>query len=385
MANKVLIPREAVAFLKEESTRGTLVFPAATDALVLAGQGEVNQAATYTDSEELVGSRSLLDQFRDGLPAGEWSFPTYIRPSGVAGTAPQERALWKGLLGVETDGANDVAYTPSVNLPSFSFWLKLGNVVLFAAGLSINKLELKGSKKGAVTATWSGKFLKLGWCGEDALAEAISATPDTSVLVADASRFTVGARIQVGTDDNSGAGYAVTAVDTGTNTLTVNPGVGTPQLLGAAVVAFLPDPTFGGAPVEGRERTLVVGGVTTKYREFGLTVENGIEYLEDEVTGTTNEYPTDFLEGARKVSGSFSTVFRSDDLARFAAGLAGEEVALSWESYADAVAGAKFKVELGRVKLQTPTIGDAGPARGLESKFAALATSGEDEIAATYE
>ena len=110
--NRIQIGREVAVFAKKETTVGTLIYPTSTDFIVPAGQCELNQAASYTDSEEVRNSRSLIARFRDKNPAGSWSIPMYCRPDGVAGTQPDGHALLRAAFGGEEISAgSSVTYS----------------------------------------------------------------------------------------------------------------------------------------------------------------------------------------------------------------------------------------------------------------------------------
>ena len=381
--NRLAKAREHTIFAVKETTRGTLAFPSATDLVVPAGNGTIGQVPTYTDSEEIVDSRSLMDQFRDALPAGDWSLPMYMRP-GAAGGSPQGSALFESLFGAKAVVSDtSVTYSLAKELPSFSLWLKYGDTVFFAKGATADMAKFASAKKGAVKWDFSGKFMARGWCGTDELAVAIDyvATPITSVVVKDAKKYTVGARIKIGTDDNTAAGFTVTAVDYDTDTLTISPGISSDQPIDAVVAPFLPAGTVIGEPVEAR--TLAVsldnGATTTKITSFDLTITNNVQYLEEEIGD--EETPTDYVEDQRSVKGNMGLLLRRDDLAYFYDGLLpGQYKEMEITCGDDAVAGKLITLAMGKVRLTVPTIEPSAPTVKLATEFTALGTVGEDEI-----
>ncbi len=380
--NALTLAREHTIFVAAETTRGTLVFPAATDLVVPAGYGKLGQVPTYTDSDEIVDSRSLIEQFRDALPAGDWSLPMYFRPSGTAGAVPQGAALFKALFGKQTiTGGTSVAYDLEKVLASVSIWLKYGTTVFFAAGATVNQCKLSVTKKGAFKFDFSGGFMTMGWVGTDELAEAIDGdpVPVAEIEVLDAKKYTSGGRIKIGTDDNGGAGYAVTAVDVATNLLTISPGCDTDQSAGAVVAPFLPAGTIIGSPVESRtlQVSLDGGSTTAKVKSLDLTIDNGIQYQEDEISDEEN--PTDYTEGGRKVSGSMTQLMRRDDLGRFYDAInAGQEVEM--EITGGSGAGNLFAISMGKTRIKAPSLNPSAPTVELASEITALGTVGEDEI-----
>ncbi|MFA7347262.1 MAG: phage tail tube protein [Desulfurivibrionaceae bacterium] len=381
--NRLTLSREHTIFAVPETTKGTLVFPSAGDLVIPAGNGSIGQAPTYTDSDEIVDSRSLMDQFRDALPAGTWNLPMFMR-CGAAGASPQGSALLESLFGVKSVVAStSVTYALSKIIPSFSLWMKQGDAVFFANGATANQVKLAVAKKGAVKFDFSGQFMAMGWCGTDELSAAIDyiATPVTALPVKDAKKYTVGGKIKIGTDDNTGAGYAVTAVNVATNTITISPGCVTDQAIDTVVAPFLPTGTVIGAPVEARTfQVSLDGGVTaTKITSLDLTLDNGLQYMEEEVS--TEENPTDYVEGERSVKSSLTLLMRRDDLGYFYDGLQPgneKDVVISFGD--DATAGKLAAITMPKARLTVPTISPSAPTVKLNMELTALGTAGEDEI-----
>lgn len=385
--NKLTLSREHKIFVVAETTKGTLAFPASANLVVPAGYGSISQVPTYTDSEEIVDSRSLIDQFRDALPSGDWSLPMYIRPSGTAGVAPQGGALLKAQFGTETVvGSTSVTYSLAKQLPSFSIWTKYGDTVFFASGASADTAKLGISKKGALKLDMNGKFMAMGWCGTDELSAAIDyvATPITAIPVKDAKKYTVGGKIMVGTDDNAGLGYAITAVNVTTNILTIATGLDTDQAVDTVVAPFLPAGTIVGSPVESRTATVSFdgGSTTTKIKGLDLTFSNSVQYMEDEISDDEN--PTDYVEGQRSVTGSVTILMRRDDLGYFYDGLAAgveKEIEIS---FGEAVAGQRGSITMAAARIKAPTLSPTAPTVELKMDITALGTTGEDEISMLF-
>lgn len=108
MTDTIGIARQQTIFCLKETVRGTLVHPAAagtTPLMIAAGYGEINQPPSFTNSEEIVNSRDVVDRFVDKRPAGSWSFPIYARPSGTGGTAPMGDVLFECLQGTKAAAA----------------------------------------------------------------------------------------------------------------------------------------------------------------------------------------------------------------------------------------------------------------------------------------
>jgi len=381
--NKIAIVEGQEVFVAAESVAGTLKFPAATDLVVAAGDGSLNQNPTFTDSDEISDSRSVLATFQDRIPAGTFSIPTYARPSGAAGSVPSADALLEAAFGTKAVVAStSVTYSLAKLLSAVSIWIKKDHTVFFARGATVSELSQQVSAKGAMSLDFSGAFMEMGWCGTDQLDGAITGatTATDTITVNDAKKYTVGGRIQIGSDDNSGAGYEITAVNTTTEILTVSPDVNTDQDDAATVAPFLPTGSAVGSPMENRKVSVTVAGVAAKLRNFSLTKSEGIGYIEDEVS--TDDYPSDYAEGKRKVSGKLGLYFRTDDLKYFYDALQGTLQAIVVT--ADNGAGNIITETLGHCRLTVPTVTSAAPTVALDIDFTAQASSGEDEMTLAF-
>ncbi len=90
----------------------------------------------------------------------------------------------------------------------------------------------------------------------------------TSIVVEDAKVFFTGQKIQNVTksDDNSGKGYAVTAVDERTNTQTVAPGISGAWAVDDVVTWWMPYGPAIGAEMENTDSVIRIDGTTGKMR-----------------------------------------------------------------------------------------------------------------------
>ena len=385
--NTIAIARQQVIFVKKETTAGTLVFPAGTDVVVAAGFGSMVQQPSFSDSDEIVNSRDIINRFQDKYPAGDWSFPVYARPSGTAGTAPSESVLMESLMGTKTVNANtSVVYTLATAKPSFSVWMKKGHTVFFASGATVGALKSSLETKGGHKLEFSGQFMGMGWAGTDTLdtAALISAT---SVVVHDARKYSVNARVEfvkgVNAYNNTGAGYAVTAVVIGTNTLTISPGLEAALDDESIIRGYLPTASAVGTPLENRKGSAKIATITTPLQSMSFDVADAPKYLDDEIT--TSNYPTAYVEAKRTVSGSMSIYFRENDLKYFYNGYnatAAGNVAL--QMIVGTAAGSIVTYGMPTSSLSVPATKDADPTVALDIPFQCLGSTGEDSYSITY-
>lgn len=99
MSTEIGLSRKHKVFVVKESTTGTLKFPASTDLVLPAGNATINQNPEFVDSEELIDSLDIIDQFPNARPAGDWSIPMYLRTDKTFGEQPQGGILFESLQG----------------------------------------------------------------------------------------------------------------------------------------------------------------------------------------------------------------------------------------------------------------------------------------------
>ena len=192
--NTVGLAIEQVCLCVKETTKGTAVFPTAAAELVIgAGVIDMNQQPTYTNSEEIANSLDVLDRFQDQVGAGTFTIPTYIRPSGTAGTAPMADVLFESLMGIGTNSAGvSEAYSQATTKPSFTLWLKKSHTLFFGTGACVDSCALNFTNKGACMATFSGGFMQMGWAGTCSANGATASGDGASYVVDDASNYAEG-------------------------------------------------------------------------------------------------------------------------------------------------------------------------------------------------
>jgi hypothetical protein len=385
LTNDIAIAADQLCFAVLETTKGTLAFPTnANTVIASAGYVEMSQNPSFTDSEEITNSRDVLNRFQDQAPAGTWSVPIYARPSGSAGSAPMGDVFFQSLFGTKTiNSSTSVVYTQDMYKPSFSLWSKRGHTVFFAKGAVCTKLGFNATNKGGAKFDLSGGFMSMGWAGTDEVASAVTQGA-TTVPVTDAKKFTVGARIYNVTknQNNSAAGFEVTAINYSTNVLTLGTAVPSGGWVQYDIIAgYLPTTgTAVGEALEGKDVTISFAGINSPIQSLSLDIDDGVKYMEDEIS--SQAYPTDYMEQIRNISGNMSLYFRTNDVKYFYNGYNNNQIAVVIQ--VNDVAGKQLTITLPKTELEVPSPKTAAPAINLDVKYKALGSSGEDSCSMTW-
>lgn len=223
----------------------------------------------------------------------------------------------------------------------------------------------------------------MGWAGTDEVHTAAIAGA-TTVVVSDAKKFTIGARIwnETKNQNNSSAGFAITAINYGTNTLTIGTALPTGGWSQYDIIAgYLPDTgTAIGEALEGKTISISFDGVDAPVQSVSLDIDDSVKYMEDEISA--QHYPTDYMEMIRNISGNISLYFRTNDVKYFYDGLNNNQIPVVITI--DGGAGKTLTIEMDKAELEMPMPKTSAPAINLDVKYKALGTSGEDSCSFTW-
>lgn len=308
-----------------ETTPGTFVCPAAADTVIPTGDVKADQDSMKNTSKEKKNTRSQGKKLLGPTKAGEWSLPTYVKPSGSLGVAPVPGVLLEAAIGKETIVAStSVTYgLAGINdpIPHVSILVKDGSMVKALAGCSCDKMSSPVNAADEFEATFSGNFMKMVIAGTDQLDGAITGTttPVTEIPLKSAygyRKYDIGAKINIGTDDNSGTGFTITAINEGANSFTISPACETDQDDGATIEGWTPDITEAGEIIHGAYGQMEVsldGGSTytgVDIQSASPEITNGFKVLEDEKTGDGLPKKT-VIDGDRVISLAINEYFDS--------------------------------------------------------------------------
>lgn len=373
---------DLIGYAVAESTFKTAVKPAAANAF-RATEITMGMPVNRILMNDRRGTRSAMETVNGRTPVQPWSASGYLRPSGAAGTAPDFGDLWKHALGTETVVASTSVTYSLLKDPtalSLSIYRDLGTFFEGVYGAIVNDFSLTWNGEGPIEWSVSGIAADFTEAGNTLANGAGSAA--TALVVDDADFFEKYAIIQIGGDDNSGAGFQVTAVNKTTETLTLETAHTWSD--NDAVAPFLPTGSFAGSPLVGTVGSLSLDNGSTTVNHVGgsLQISTGIDLLNEEFGSAA---ANDILANAvREVSGSFDFLVREDEtyLASEFRRKVQKDVLLTFGD----TAGSRLKVNMNQVELepQQRTSPEAEAIR-YSANFRALGSSGEDETTLVFD
>lgn len=378
MPNAIARSIQEIGFAVLETQKGKPVFPNdAKHMIIIAGDADINQQASFTDSEDKKNSLDLLHRFQDQMGAGSWSVPMYVRPSGAPGTEPMGGAFYESLMGkkVVEDGVS-VTYAQALTKPSFTVWIRKGHTVFFGAGACAESGKLNLVNKGGAKIDFSGGFMMRGWAGVGSAREAVA--DNTTVPVEDATKFTPEARVQIEDDDNSGAGYRIEAVDVEAKTITLADNVTCDA--GAEIKGFLPDYDEPTEPLENRSMGITFDGSPKVLKSYDLNIDSPVAWMDMEITQSGNV--EDYVESRRNIKGTISALFRQDDLKAFYQ--ARQNKKMNVVATIGNGAGKTCTINLPYTQLESPQISNDAEVVSLTQEATSLGSQGEDSCTIVF-
>lgn len=370
--------REEIAFVTEESSYGTLVQPTATDAMKILST-DMNFKQERKDRPEKGSTRSITSRIT-GRKTADWSLEKFLLPSGAAGTKPDDALLWEALFGTETVNAStNVIYSLAAEpAKSLDIFREDGHFREAVCGAVPSKWSLKWGGGDEPKVTFSGEAKDHYMVGSDTLAEDASAT--TTIVVNNALQFCIGMLIKVGTENNTGAGYNITAINYTTDTLTLSASV-TSQTTGAAVIPLPITPTTAGDVIPVTVGHVKIGSDMIYVTAAGFDIDQKVKLRND-------EFATDSASGHRhpefrEVTLSLTLYFekaavkRYNDIKRFTS----QDI----ETLLGDTAGKKVQVDANQVEFDFTKVDipDSDEAT-ITLPGKCLGSSGEDEISVTF-
>lgn len=262
--------------------------------------------------------------------------------------------------------------------PSVSIWIQDDHTVRFASGGIVTQATVPQTKEGGQHCDFTLQFRQMGWCGMSLLGSAPAGGTLSVVFEADsmaAEAYAVGGIIQNSTknDDNSGAGYTVTAVDTDNGTITVSP-VPTGWAKDDQIAPWLPDEQPVGDPLQSADTRVFISGKGGKLTEGSLSIGTPTNFTSE----IGDEFPGENADDTRAITMDNGLIFRSQDIVALPRGYNGSGAAIS--VVLGGTAGGSLAFVMPRVKLNMPDVGEDNGFLTLVRSGAVLGTKGNDSL-----
>ena len=283
--------RNRAFFCKAETTYGTFVKPAATDAAkVLSCSFDFSQERRNRMDSRTV--RSVSERIT-GRKAVSWSLESYLVPSGSGSTDPDLAPMIKAAMGASSSQV--FSLTSGQALDSLSLVQQMNNVVSEAvAGAWVETMTISMSGGDDPRISFDGGGSSHIHTSTTTANGAGSSTTD--LVVDDADAIEVGSVIKIGT--GSASNIKVTAKNGTAITLES----ASSWSDGDAVVPDTPSETTAGSPSPGITGSITLAGNTgIEIIGFDVSLKNNIKGIVDEAFAST---ATDFIPGFRDVSGN---------------------------------------------------------------------------------
>lgn len=301
--------------------------------------------------------------------------------SSYAAGTPDTIGITPPLSAVPAVGAaigRSVNYKAATYLPSLTCLVRDAHTSFLSTDAVVESLSVKIPGNDMATLTFGGQFGRQVATGTDAVGAAgVADGVVTAFPVADCAKFEEGSRFNCESETN--IYVSAKSADSGAGILTVVRGSGAAaHAAAAAITPWLPIGTEAGSPVHGKLGSVKVGGVAVSFTALQVDLKNGTKMIDTEAG---SNYATDYIEGARAVTGSVKLYFRKDDLKHFR--VAQKKTAVTIVAQAGSVAGAIAAVVLQKAELDIPAI-SGNDQRELDIKFTAFAVNGNDPITLGY-
>ena len=282
--------RNRAFFLNTETTYGTFVKPAATDAAkVLACSFDFKQ-----ERRNRMDSRPIRAHYEriTGRKEVSWSLESYLIPSGSGSTDPDLAPMIKAAMGASSSQV--FSLTSGQALDSLTLVQQMNNVVMEAvAGAWVETMTISMS---------GGDDPKISFDGGASTHIHTSATTadgagssTVNLVVDDADAIEVGSVLKIG---SSADNVKVTAKNGTAITLES----ASSWSDGDAVIPYTPAETVAGSPSPGITGSITLAGNSgIEIIGFNVSLKNNIKGIVDEAFAST---ATDFIPGFRDVTGS---------------------------------------------------------------------------------
>jgi hypothetical protein len=358
-------------FVKQETTRGVMVAPAASDYFFAISGGSINFSQPINPSPHRSG-RHNNNTIKEKKSL-EWSLPTMVNidtaaVQGVAELEPGLRVLWKSLLGKESvPGAvvYDSSEDPSITFTMFEVgdkWCKM------ARGLFTDSCEISLPGDGQSQLNWSGMGVESYLVGIGKSTVDNDAGNTVTLQAGEGKQFPVGALVMLIEADGSTrsadtpAGTARKVVSVVGDVVTLD-GASLTDADGSGTPVYLSyyEPVMAGTEGIDNPQTGLVGTFTSAsipgmpcVRSATITIANGHEIV-NYCWGTDAAYGAIFVPASRlEVDVSIELSLNKDTVAFYNAVQSFEAQDLNFK-LGDALSR-HLEIDLPKVIFQVPSI-----------------------------
>lgn len=369
---------EQVGYVVAESTFGTAVVPAATDAFRVTSF-DITPGFDRPEVPETTSTRSLQERVA-GRRSCTWSITMINRPSGTAGTPPDYHLLLKHAFGTYANSSSTSdTYTPlkDPSALSLSGYRLLEGVMEGFYGGVVTDVTFNWSGDDFATVTFNGEAKDMLWAGTSQTNGTGSSA--TALIVDDGSYYS-----KYGVIDIAGGGAAKQITAISSETLTIASSSWSNDV---AVEPFLPAPTLAGSGLYGTDGTLSLDGGSSDISSLtgSVTMSTGIS-LNNRNFGTSSADAVTLPTG-RRVTGSLS--FLVEDNGNFSAirGEASEGTTQDIVIDIGTTAGSVCQLDMSRCEFDSAPISGGAGLIEVTAGFTGLtssATATEDEITLVY-
>ena len=363
-----------LGYFVAESTFGTGVKPAAGDGFVVTDM-QITPNYEFHDVPDRRGTRSRMEQV-PGRKGATFTMSGTLRPSGVAGTAPDIGLILKHAMGTVSTPNSTVLYELVEDPSDLSGTLyhQLDDIQEGVVGAIIQTLNFSWNGRDFVTWDASGIGVDVLEAGTTLANGAGSST--ATLTVDDADFFAPYGVIKIGSSDNSGAGHQITAVNYSNNQLTLESNASWSD--NDPVIPFLPTMSNTGSPIYGTKGKLSLDGDSSEVKHTGgsLSINSGLDLHNDEFGSETAQAVV--LAGERVIDHTIDMLVRdttSYEMSLFRRDAAQDIVVTLGDG-----AGAQMVIDMPTSRIRpAPRTGTTGPI-SVSLSGPALGSGGEDEL-----
>ena len=379
--------------IKEQAAQGTEIKPANTDNVtpLRPGLNGVQTLESIT-SDEIVGES--FDEAEDitvGFGLGAGSFGSYIKPVG-AGELPEVHTLMKMLFGKETVTANtSVAYSlrgTNDDDVLATIWNLRGHTVsryidAYMAGATF---QVNATKDGAglLQAEWRLGYLRELQTVSNSVKTARASNANGAIVVDLPKNLYDGGYVEIDGNDNSGAGWEITA--SGATGFTPSPNFTDALAVGDEIKPWWPSGIQRRGDILASRRGVANWGAdypNLPIKSFSVQIELNPTETEPVMKAAAVQYPEGFGYGVRQVTfqGTVDWTPRYEQFRRRANDA--EKVDLSVR--VGTVAGKRVTFLLKNAQILIPEVQDGATNSILSFSGKANPTAGNDSMTLTFD